>query len=163
MFQVDNHNYDSSHTYLLNWIDWLLNGFTFFVVITDSRRTWAPCCGRHWERSSAGFIKLPFTDYWKNKYNRVIRKHLNILVWFICFIGSIFLFSIFANLQVLKTDGSLVAVLGVRQKWIPWRFRYKGSNLESLMGILMWHSQICFVDSTFCETHKFCWVYHKAL
>ena len=21
------------------------------------------------------------------------------------------------------------------------------------MGTLMWHSQICFVDSTFCETH----------
>ena len=61
----------------------VLSGFTIFVVITDSRRTWAPCCGRHWERSSTGFIKLPFTNYWKNNNNRVITKRWHSLVWLI--------------------------------------------------------------------------------
>ena len=56
---------------------------TIFVVITDSRRAWAPCCGRHWERSSTGFIKLPFTNYWKNNNNRVITKRWRSLVWLI--------------------------------------------------------------------------------
>ena len=87
----------------------VLNGFTFFVIATDSRRTWAPCCGRHWERSSAGFIKLPLTNYWKNNNNRVITKRWHSLVWLINDLCGVF-----ANLQVLKTDGSLVAVLGVR-------------------------------------------------
>ena len=136
----------SSPTALVNmanvssWQQWLWQfthidiycaNFLPFLSLTDSRRTRAPCCCRHWERSSAGFIKLPFTDYWKNNNNRVITKRLHTLVWLIND-----LYGVFANLQVLKTDGSLVAVLGVRQKRIPWRFRYEESKLESLMGKL---------------------------
>ena len=111
------------------------------MSLTDSRRTRAPCCGRHWERSSAGFIKLPFTDYWKNNNNRVITKRLHTLVWLIND-----LYGVFANLQVLKTDGSLVAVLGVRQKRISIRrvkigkfdghTRYNDSFMSSNHGLM---------------------------